>query len=109
MSNDSSDYDLKNQMEQNLEKKLRSRLNEDERMACYEHFFNTYPIRFGSCCCFHCRKTIQELRIKWEATQILAGNSIVRKMPYLTIQEKNGRGIDSIDPETNEIIPFGNV
>lgn len=109
MTNDDSDYDLKNQMEETLEKKLRSRLNEDERMACNEHFFHTYPIRFGSCCCFHCRKTIQELREKWEATQILAGDSTHRKMPYLTIQEKNGRGVDTIDPDTDEIIPFGNV
>ncbi len=97
-------------MEQNLDKKLRSRLNSDERIACIEHFVNTYPIRFGNYCCFHCRKTLQELRSRWEAEQILAGhNPTNRKMPYLTIQEIRGRGVDSIDLITHEIIPFGNV
>lgn len=110
MTNDDSDFDLKNQMEETLAKKIRSRLNNGERMACNEHFFNTYPIRFGSICCFHCRKTLYELRSFWEAKQILAGLSTEnRVMPFLTIQEINGRGVDSIDPETNEIIPFGNV
>lgn len=109
MSNDDSDYDLKNQMEEALDKKLRSRLNGEQRIACNEHFFNTYPIRFGSCCCFHCRKTIQQLRTHWEAKQIIEGlDPKARDRPYLTIQEINGRGVDSID-STGEIIPFGNV
>lgn len=109
MSKDDSDYDLKNQMEEILERKLRSRLNADERLACIEHFFNTYPIRFGSICCFHCRKTIAQLSDYWVAYQTLKGKSTIRIRPYLTIQEINGRGVDSIDTKTNEIIPFGNV
>lgn len=109
IDNTDDDYDLKNQMEEALERKLRSRLNDDERMTCNEHFFNTYPIRFGSICCYHCRKTLQQLKEHWEASQLINGRSTVRVRPYLTIQEKNGRGVDSIDPETKEIIPFGNV
>lgn len=103
------DIDLKEQMEENMIKHSRSRLNERERDRANQHCFNTYPIRFGKICCSHCKKTITDLEITWKAKQHLSGKSTERTRPYLTIQEKNGRGLDSIDSITSEVIPFGNI
>jgi len=103
------DQELEEEMEENAQKHSRSRLNERERDRAIEHCFKTYPIRFGKICCSHCQKTILELEITWKATQHLRGKSTERKRPYLTIQEKNGRGLDSIDSITSELILFGNI
>jgi len=101
-------FDFDDQIEE-LSYKRNSRLNDRELSQANEHLINKCKEKYQKICCEKCYKTVNELNVFYIAKKELQGKKPNRIRPYLLVQEKYGRGLHAVDPQTNELIKFGNI